>query len=526
MEVCSESQVGHWEFANTLGEGAYGEVKLAIHTKTQETRAVKIISLNLLNDKTAIQKEVLIHKTLNHENIIKYYSSFQQLDKFYILLEYASGGELFDRIEPDLGMEVELAHKYFCQLINGVEYLHSKGIVHRDIKPENLLLNDLDQIKIADFGLATLFQYRGNERLLTSPCGTAPYVAPEVLVKNEYKAQPTDVWSSGIVLVAMLAGELPWDKPSSECEDFVLWVNNNYQRSPWCKIENTALSLIRNILDYDPAKRFSIKQIKSSTWFRVAKQPAYDARRKATTNMAISSSQTNFMSNAIFSSQPAYICLNNGMANGSPANNAMAEFEVTDSQQNCEFDSEMHPKMQHNLNSAGLSNDSARSNNHLVSFSQPISTDDMLLNSQIQTQTQNYNSQFSSQFGASQSPLLKLVKRMTRMFVHSSADGCIEELERLFTRFMYDYRVSKTNQRQRQITVVTSDKRQTLLTFKVNIIEMNSQNEVLVDFRLSKGDGLEFKKIFMSIKSALSHIVCKRYVFMNSNACCDKRAAK
>lgn len=172
MEVCSESQVGHWEFANTLGEGAYGEVKLAIHTKTQETRAVKIISLNLLNDKTAIQKEVLIHKTLNHENIIKYYSSFQQLDKFYILLEYASGGELFDRIEPDLGMEVELAHKYFCQLINGVEYLHSKGIVHRDIKPENLLLNDLDQIKIADFGLATLFQYRGNERLLTSPCGT------------------------------------------------------------------------------------------------------------------------------------------------------------------------------------------------------------------------------------------------------------------------------------------------------------------------------------------------------------------
>ena len=172
MDVCVESQVGNWEFANTLGEGAYGEVKLAINTKTQETRAVKIISLNLISDKTAIQKEVLIHKTLNHENVIKYYSSFQQLDKFYILLEYASGGELFDRIEPDFGMHNELAHNYFCQLINGVEYLHSKGIVHRDIKPENLLLNELDQIKIADFGLATLFQYRGNERLLTSPCGT------------------------------------------------------------------------------------------------------------------------------------------------------------------------------------------------------------------------------------------------------------------------------------------------------------------------------------------------------------------
>jgi serine/threonine-protein kinase Chk1 len=172
MEVCTDTRVDSWEFANTLGEGAYGEVKLAINTRNQETRAIKIISLNLLNDKTPIQKEVLIHKTLNHENIIKYFSSFQQLDKFYIILEYASGGELFDRIEPDFGMDVNLAHKYFHQLINGVEYLHSKGIVHRDIKPENLLLNDMDQIKIADFGLATLFQYRGNERLLTSPCGT------------------------------------------------------------------------------------------------------------------------------------------------------------------------------------------------------------------------------------------------------------------------------------------------------------------------------------------------------------------
>jgi serine/threonine-protein kinase Chk1 len=127
MDICTESQVGSWEFANTLGEGAYGEVKLAINTRTQETRAVKIISLNLLNDKTTIQKEVLIHKTLNHENVVKFYSSFQQLDKFYIILEYASGGELFDRIEPDFGMDVELAHRYFSDLINGVEYLHSKG---------------------------------------------------------------------------------------------------------------------------------------------------------------------------------------------------------------------------------------------------------------------------------------------------------------------------------------------------------------------------------------------------------------
>lgn len=114
---------------------------------------------------------------------------------------------------------------------------------------------------------------------------------------------------------------------------------------------------------------------------------------------------------------------------------------------------------------------------------------------------------------------------MTRMFVHSNMEACTQELTNIFDKLMHDYKIAITNQRQRQITVVTSDKRQTLLTFKVNILEMHSHNEVLLDFRLSKGDGLEFKKIFMKIKSSLAHIVCKRYVFTNNamKGCCDKR---
>lgn len=515
MEICSDSQVGNWEFANTLGEGAYGEVKLALNTKTSETRAVKIISLNLLNDKTAIQKEVLIHKTLNHENVIKYFQSFQQLDKFYIILEYASGGELFDRIEPDFGMNNDLAHKYFCQLVNGVEYLHSKGIVHRDIKPENLLLNDLDHIKIADFGLATLFQYRGNERMLTSPCGTAPYVAPEVLSKSEYKAQPTDIWSCGIVLVAMLAGELPWDKPVIECPDFVAWIkNNSYQKTPWCKIENSALSLMRNILTYDPLQRFTIRQIKSCTWFtRMVKNKPFqpvNALGQSGGDMA-------------FLSQPTYFYGNDSTNTPSALGPMCSELEVTDSQANCEC-SQMNQEMTLiNQNSAG---------HNFESFSQPITYENGILNSQFQnSQFQNsqfQNSQFSSQIGsqlasASQSPLVKLVKRLTRMFVHLNADACTDELKKLFHKNLYDYKVNVTNQRQRQITVTTNDKRGMILTFKVNIIEMNCKNEVLLDFRLSKGDGLEFKKIFTSAKNNLKHVACKRYVFgTNKGGCCDK----
>lgn len=97
------------------------------------------------------------------------------------------------------------AQKYFKQLLNGVEYLHTKGIAHRDLKPENLLLDHNSNVKITDFGMATLFRMRGKERLLDKRCGTLPYIPPEILEKP-YHAEPADIWSCGIVLVAMLSG--------------------------------------------------------------------------------------------------------------------------------------------------------------------------------------------------------------------------------------------------------------------------------------------------------------------------------
>ena len=97
------------------------------------------------------------------------------------------------------------ARKYFRQLISAVEYLHSRGVAHRDLKPENLLLDSSDNLKVSDFGLATVFRLRGKERTLDKKCGTLPYVAPEVLV-GTYHAEPADIWSCGIILIALLAG--------------------------------------------------------------------------------------------------------------------------------------------------------------------------------------------------------------------------------------------------------------------------------------------------------------------------------
>ena len=112
----------------------------------------------------AAQKEICVHKLLKHRNIVQCYGSRIEGDSQFIFLEYCSGGELFDRIEPDVGMPEAKAQKFFQQLISGVEYLHKKGVAHRDLKPENLLLDENDALKISDFGMGTVFRHHGKER--------------------------------------------------------------------------------------------------------------------------------------------------------------------------------------------------------------------------------------------------------------------------------------------------------------------------------------------------------------------------
>lgn len=167
MSATSSSQNGSnrefvegWTLAQTLGEGAYGEVKLLINRQTGEAVAMKMVDLKKHPDAVlSVRKEVCIQKILQDPHILRYFGKRSQGDIEYIFLEYAAGGELFDRIEPDVGMPQHEAQRYFTQLLCGVQYLHSRGVAHRDLKPENLLLDEHDNIKISDFGMATMFRY-------------------------------------------------------------------------------------------------------------------------------------------------------------------------------------------------------------------------------------------------------------------------------------------------------------------------------------------------------------------------------
>ncbi|XP_042553625.1 serine/threonine-protein kinase Chk1-like [Dipodomys spectabilis] len=259
---------GDWDLVKTLGKGTYGKVQLVVNRATKQAVAVKILDMKRArNSPENIKKEICINQMLNHENVLKFYGHRREGNMRYLFLEYCSGGDLFDRIQPDIGMPEEDAQRFFHQLMAGLFYLHGIGIAHRDIKPENLLLDKRDNLKICDFGLATVFRHKNCERFLTNMCGTLPYVAPELLKREECHAEPVDVWSCGIVLTAMLAGDLPWEEPSDSCPEYCDWKEKKTYLKPWKKIDSAPLALIQKILVENPTARITIQDIQKDRWY-------------------------------------------------------------------------------------------------------------------------------------------------------------------------------------------------------------------------------------------------------------------
>ncbi|XP_061608401.1 serine/threonine-protein kinase Chk1 isoform X2 [Phyllopteryx taeniolatus] len=447
--------VQDWDLVQTLGEGAYGEVRLLVNRQTEEAVAVKVIDTSQAKECAEnVKKEVCVHKILNHHNIVRFFGHRKEGTTVYLFLEYCTGGELFDRIEPDVGMSEKDAHKFFQQLVAAVEYLHKIGITHRDIKPENILLDDKDNLKLSDFGLATMFRFKGRERPLNRLCGTLPYVAPELLSQTEYKAQPADIWACGIVLTAMLAGELPWDQPSEICQEYSDWLKKKTYLPPWKKIQPMTLCLLSKLLLPNPEERITIANIQKDRWFaQGVKQPlgslSSGANKYHRADDGVLSRTSSDDRMQFSSSQP-------DLAMGGWE--AMLFIGQSDGQ---------------------------------VSFSQPTKPEHMLLGSQLLGTP-----------GASQTPWQRLVRRLTRFFTSESADTSLASLKGACDSLALCYKLTGKN----QVTVSTLDKRNSKLTFKVHLLEMNKR--VLLDFRLSKGDGLEFKRLFLKIKQKLCDIIC------------------
>uniref|UniRef100_A0A0D9V1S3 non-specific serine/threonine protein kinase n=1 Tax=Leersia perrieri TaxID=77586 RepID=A0A0D9V1S3_9ORYZ len=243
-------RVGKYEVGRTIGEGTFAKVKFAQNTESGESVAMKVV------DRSSILKHKMADQVLASRK------------KIFIILEFITGGELFDKIIRHGRLSEADARRYFQQLIDGVDFCHSKGVYHRDLKPENLLLDSQGNLKISDFGLSAWPAQGG--ALLRTTCGTPNYVAPEVLSHKGYDGALADTWSCGVILYVLLAGYLPFD----EVDLTTLYgkiESAEYSFPAW--FPSGAKTLIRRILDPNPDKRIRIEDIRNDEWFKKNYEP-------------------------------------------------------------------------------------------------------------------------------------------------------------------------------------------------------------------------------------------------------------
>ncbi|CAN1157067.1 CBL-interacting serine/threonine-protein kinase 9 [Linum perenne] len=211
----SRTRVGKYELGRTVGEGSFAKVKFAKNVDTGDSVAIKILDREqVLRHKMVeqLKREISTMKLIKHPNVVNIYEVMASRSKIYIVLEFVDGGELFDKIANHGRLREDEARKYFQQIINAVDFCHSRGVYHRDLKPENLLLDSYGVLKVSDFGLSAFAPQLRGDRLLHTACGTPNYVAPEVLKDKGYDGSAADVWSCGVILFVLMAGYLPFDE--------------------------------------------------------------------------------------------------------------------------------------------------------------------------------------------------------------------------------------------------------------------------------------------------------------------------
>ncbi|KAM8915319.1 MAP/microtubule affinity-regulating kinase 3a isoform 27-T32 [Spinachia spinachia] len=261
-EEAQQPHVGNYRLLKTIGKGNFAKVKLARHILTGREVAIKIIDKTQLNP-NSLQKlfrEVRIMKILNHPNIVKLFEVIETERTLYLVMEYASGGEVFDYLVAHGRMKEKEARAKFRQIVSAVQYCHQKHIVHRDLKAENLLLDADMNIKIADFGFSNEFTM-GNK--LDTFCGSPPYAAPELFQGKKYDGPEVDVWSLGVILYTLVSGSLPFDGQNlKELRERVL---RGKYRIPFY-MSTDCENLLKRFLVLNPSKRGTLEQIMKDRW--------------------------------------------------------------------------------------------------------------------------------------------------------------------------------------------------------------------------------------------------------------------
>jgi MAP/microtubule affinity-regulating kinase len=254
--------VGEYKLCKTLEKGKFGVVKLGKHIVTGDKVAIKVIDKLQQKQRTLDEmlKEADIMKRLDHHNIIKVHEIIDTENTFYIIMEYASNGDLFSCLDCGRMDETEAKEK-FQQIISAVRYCHEeKNVIHRDLKPDNILFDSENNIKIADFGLSE--EFVPGEKFFTF-CGTPEYMAPEVFQGHKFDGPKVDVWSLGVMLYEMLTATLPF--PGSTWPHIIERVLHGKYYVPEY-ISQDCRELLSKMLVLDPSKRATMDVVMKDAW--------------------------------------------------------------------------------------------------------------------------------------------------------------------------------------------------------------------------------------------------------------------
>jgi len=264
MEEKPSYQIGDYELLEHIGSGSFADVFKGMHLLTKCPVAIKVVSKSSLekNDNYRFfNEEIELCRKFDHPFIANYYESFEDEKNHYISMEFLPNGDLLDEVNKKRGLNERQAHKYFCQLISALEYLHSElHIIHRDIKAENIMLDKYKNIRLADFGLSKQFTTENPFR--ETLCGSPAYAAPEMIRNQPYTAM-ADIWSSGVLLYALLCGVLPFNSDNTT----VVMHQIVYQDPiyPLFLSENCR-DLLKRLLTKDWRQRITLQQIKEHPW--------------------------------------------------------------------------------------------------------------------------------------------------------------------------------------------------------------------------------------------------------------------
>ena len=257
------TDLSFYKYGRVIGRGAFGKVNIGLNILTGRIVAIKSFNKkNIINEasKNKILYETNLMRGLCHPSVTKILETFECEKYMLIIMEYISGGNLQNFVKKRRKLCEKTAKILFRQIIQGIRYIHSRGIVHRDIKLENILLDLNNIIKICDFGVGKLIK---PNTILKDQCGTPVYMAPEILKRNGYKGFPVEVWSAGVALYIMLSGTLPFNKDKDHDLEYSI-LNNNIKEIK--DISDEGNNLLKNILEKDPNKRYTCNQILEHPW--------------------------------------------------------------------------------------------------------------------------------------------------------------------------------------------------------------------------------------------------------------------